>query len=525
VPDKLTGRALDEPTVVPVIVQQAARWPDRIAVVGEDCTLTYRELDQLTARLARVLRDRGAAANRPVAVLARRGTLQLAALLSVMRAGAAYVCIDTEQPSSRQLAQLADCGAEMILTDRECAGLADGTLVLNVLTEAGRLPDPAHDAEAKTQTGPHPAPQDLAYILYTSGSTGVPKGVAVTHGGLANYCRYLVEFLGCAQKAAAFASVTSLSTDLGNTAVFPALTSGGCVHLVPTQVARDPADFADYMQEHAIDHLKITPSHLAALLEYPDPGVLPREAVLLGGEALRWELADLVRQQSRCRIINLYGPTETTISCLAFEAGRAGPEHRAAATVPIGFPLAGTAIRVVDQQLQPVPQGSPGELVVSGAGLARGYWNAPDATAAGFRLLADGTRVYRTGDRVRQLADGAVEFLGRIDGQVKVHGHRVEPGEIEAALHRHPQVAQAAVVAVEDTYDDMSLSAYVVAAGSDRPTAQDLRGHLAQLLPAYMVPTAITFVGRLPFTLSGKIDRRALAPEQSLTSFRQRVST
>ncbi|MFD7065180.1 amino acid adenylation domain-containing protein [Streptomyces sp. NPDC059906] len=519
-PGEPTACAAQEPSVVQLFEEQAARWPERTAVVGEDGSLTYAELEELTRRLAGAVRVAGASADHPVAVLMDRGVRQLAALIGILRAGATYVCIDTGQPEARQRAQLANCRAAVVLSDRERPGVADGPIVVNGLDAPGELPG---SAGGPVTAVPPPEVQDLAYVLYTSGSSGTPKGVAVTHGGLVNYAVHLVELLGCAESAAAFASVTSLSTDLGNTAVFPALISGGCLHLVSTDVARDPVEFAEYMQEHAIDHLKITPSHLAALLEYPDPDVLPRKALLLGGEALRWGLVDTVRRLGKCRVLNHYGPTEATVGALLFEVGRAGPDHRAAPTVPIGRPLAATAIHVVDTQLRPVPQGDPGELLIAGAGLARGYWNAPEETAARFRTLADGTRVYRTGDRVRQLTDGTVEFLSRIDSQVKIRGYRVEPGEVEAVLHEHPQVVQVAVVAVQDTYVGAVLSAYVVATGTDQPEAKELSAHLAASLPTHMVPSTITFVERLPFTPSGKVDHNALVRGQSVTDLRRKV--
>lgn len=490
---------LVEHTVTALFQQQAARWPDRPALVGEGGRLTYAELDRATARVAHVLLAQGAATDEPVAVLAARGTEQMVALLGVLRSGAPYVCLDVEQPQSRLTAQLTDSGARILLTDQPRPEFTGTAL---------RLGDLPH---APTVALPLPGPADLACLVYTSGSTGVPKGVAVTHGGLANYAHHLVSLLDCADERRSFASVTSLATDLGNTAVFPALLSGGCVHLVPSEVVLDPVSFARYARTHAIDYLKMTPSHLAAFLSFPDADVLPRQALLLGGEALPWELVDMVRTRGRCRLINHYGPTETTIGSLTYEVGPAEAASRLGATVPIGRPIRSTQIRVVDARLEPVPDGAAGELLISGAGLARGYWRAPEQTRDRFVSLADGTRAYRTGDRVRCLDDGSVEFLERLDQQLKIRGHRVEPAEIEAALRLHPKVARAAVTPVRDGMGQQVLAAFVVPATAVAPSVRDLRVHMSELLPQHMVPSSVELLPALPFTLSGKLDRRALA--------------
>ena len=489
-----------ERTVMELFEERAARWPDRPALVGDGGRLTYEELDRATARVAYALAARGASTDEPVAVLASRGTEQLVALLGVLRSGAPYVCLDADQPQSRLTTQLSDSQARLLVTDQAEPDFTGTVLRL------GALP-----AAPAVRLVP-PAPEDLACLVYTSGSTGAPKGVAVTHGGLLNYSRHVVDLLGCADEPHGFASVTSLATDLGNTAVFPALVSGGCVHLVPAEVVLDPLRFDEYTRRNTIDYLKITPSHLAALLNYGNTQVLPHRALLLGGEALPWELVDTVRSRGGCRIINHYGPTETTIGSLTYEVGET---ERPGATVPVGRPVSGTGIRVVDDGLAQVPDGTAGELLISGAGLARGYWRAPEQTKERFVFLDDGTRAYRTGDRVRCLADGSVEFLGRLDQQVKIRGHRVEPAEVEAALCLHPEVARAAVTPVSAGMGQQVLAAYVVPVNTAAPDARELRVHLSGLLPPHMVPTSVESVSALPFTLSGKIDRQALAGRPS----------
>jgi amino acid adenylation domain-containing protein len=493
---------MTEPTITLVptgFEQQAARSPQRPALVSGDVRLSYAELEERSRRVARAVLERGATADAPVAVVMHRGAAQLIAILGVLRAGAAYVCVDAAQPERRIQALLGDCAADLLISDQPWPGFAGHVL------HPDDLPETAVPLRVPVSAG------DLAYILYTSGSSGTPKGVAVTHRALANYCASIVDLLGCAGYPRSFASVTSLSTDLGNTAVFPALVSGGCVHLVPDRIVRDPAEFAGYLRDHRVDYLKTTPSHLAALLEYPDTGMLPRRALLLGGEALRWELVDEIRARGACRVINHYGPTEATVGSLIHELGAPPDQYRSLPTVPIGRPIAGVGARIVDAGLDPVPDGTPGELLLSGAGLAREYWGDRRLTAERFVTGADGVRCYRTGDRARRLDGEVVEFLGRLDSQVKIRGHRVEPAEVEAALLSHPQVRQAAVVAdAVDATGELGLIGFVVVTDAPAPTSRMLRDHVETVLPPPMVPSTVHVVEALPLTAGGKLDRRAL---------------
>jgi len=267
--------------------------------------------------------------------------------------------------------------------------------------------------------------------------------------------------------------------------------------------------YAAYAREHPIDVLKITPSHLRALLGGAAPGdVLPRGVLVVGGEALRWDLVARIRAlEPSCALLNHYGPTETTVGCTTYDVD--ATPRADAATVPIGTPIDGAWAYVLDAALEPVPAGVPGELVVGGAGVANGYAGDPAETAA--RFVADpgdaSRRAYRTGDRVRRLRDGAIEFLGRVDDQVKIRGYRVEPGEIEAVLARHPEIRQAAV-ALDDSAGEARLVAYLVSA--NEPSVEELQSFLAVSLPDYMVPSAFATLEALPFTASGKVDRRAL---------------
>ena len=304
--------------------------------------------------------------------------------------------------------------------------------------------------------------------MYTSGSTGTPKGVSVTHRNLSNYTQDMIRRLGADGRAYVFGMVTAISTDLGNTAVFPALCSGGTLALVKPEVAADPAAFALRVADSPLDVLKITPSHLSALLRANDGRVLPRLWLILGGERLGWDLVERVRGLSDCRILNHYGPTETTVgSCTMLVED--GPGRYAPATVPIGRPISNTRCYVLDDRLEPAPLDVPGRLFIGGAGVARGYIGQPELTAERFLpdpFAAAGARMYDTGDLVRRLPDGTLEFLGRADGQVKIRGFRVEPSEVESALRSHPAVANAAVVPVEETAGDIRLVAYCELGGA-----------------------------------------------------------
>jgi acyl-coenzyme A synthetase/AMP-(fatty) acid ligase/acyl carrier protein len=319
---------------------------------------------------------------------------------------------------------------------------------------------------------------------------------------------------------ASFASVSSITTDLGNTAVFPSLLSGGTLHLVSPETSMHAESLSAYMKANPIDVLKITPSHLSALLSSESEPLLPKKVLVLGGEALSWELVDRVQARSACRILNHYGPTETTVGSCTYEVGPTS--DRTSATVPIGRPLPNTTAYVLDGRLAPLPVGVTGELFIGGAGVALGYVGREDETAS--RFLPDpfttgpSARMYRTGDRVRMLADGSLEFLGRTDDQVKVRGYRVEPGEVEAVLERHEAVKLAAVVAAADDEGEARLLAYVVADAT--VSVEGLRRHLQAALPEYMVPARLAIVPDLPLTPSGKIDRQLLASRELAESER-----
>ncbi|HEX6745675.1 MAG TPA: amino acid adenylation domain-containing protein [Longimicrobium sp.] len=488
------------------IEAHARRAPDAPAVVHEGTTLSYGELDRRANAVARTLRSRGLAPEERVALLLDRSPDVLVALVGVLKAGGAYMPLEPSLPRERIAGLLAEAGARIVLTQASLLEAVPGGC--EALLVAAAVADLSADAPADAEVDP----EQLAYVLFTSGSTGKPKGVAVEHRQIAHYVAAARERLGI-EAGASFATVSTFAADLGNTMVFGALCGGGTLHVIASETASDAEALGDYLQRHRIDCLKIVPSHLGALLQGARPErLIPRRLLVLGGEAAPWPLVERVADLApHCRVVNHYGPTETTVGVSTLPVGRR--EESPAATVPIGRPLPNCQLYVLDAALHPVLPGVAGELWVGGAGVARGYLARPGLTAERFApnpFAAAGGRMYRTGDRVRQLADGALEFLGRADRQVKVRGFRVEPGEIEAALLSHPAV-QAAVVTLAG--EEPRLAAYVVP-GQGEGAPEELRRFLAARLPDYMVPTHVVALDALPLTPNGKVDRAALpAPE------------
>lgn len=490
--------ALTSPTAIDLIESAAESFPQRMAVVSADEVLTYAQLIAQSRRVAAALAPYSLPLCRPVAVLMSRSARQIAVLTGIMLAGLPYLCLDERAPTARWAELLRQSDAALVMADADLAGQIRDVPVLSTgvaLTAEGRL-----------STG-RPGPLDLAYLIYTSGSTGGPKGVPIRQESLAAYCQAITGLLG-SNAGLGYASVSSLSTDLGNTAVFGALASGGCLHLIDEATYRDPFAFADYLRGHHVEVLKITPSHLSALLEAEDPGVLPAEVLVLGGEKLPWSLTDEVFRVGACRVINHYGPTEATIGCLAYEVKPDDPLHRRTATVPIGRPLAGARIRVVDHVGKPVGPWESGTLLIAGTGVCHGYWHRPDLTAQRFSSDECGMRWYRAGDRVRLLPDGVIEYLEREDDQIKIRGYRVEPAEPQAVLAGHPGVRQAVVLPA--AAGAPRLLAFAVPQPGHTLSDSDLQTYLRAALPEYLVPATVTVMDRLPLSSSGKVDRQLL---------------
>ncbi|WP_435865720.1 amino acid adenylation domain-containing protein, partial [Streptomyces xanthochromogenes] len=515
--DTWTGRATPVPdaSLAALFAAQAARTPDAVALTHAGRSWTYAEADAVSSRFAHRLAGLGVGPETVVAVLMERSADLVLALLAIVKAGGVYAPLNAVDPASRLTRILADTAAPLLLVDRN---LADHELV----TEAGDtrvlLVD---DLTADTETAAYPAtapevaahPDQWLYVMFTSGSTGVPKGVAVTHRNVAELA------LDHRWRRAAHQRVLFHSPHTFDASTFelwaPWLT-GGTVAVAPAGVL-DTAALAAVLAEESITGLWLT-AGLFRLVAEEDPAAFTGLGeVWTGGDVVPPEAVR--RVMDACpdlQVVNGYGPTETTTFASAHPVRR--PFDYAGA-LPIGRPLDNTRLYVLDDHLGLVAPGVPGELYIAGAGLARGYLRRPAQTAE--RFVADphgpaGTRMYRTGDLVRWSRDGEIEYLGRADQQVKLRGFRIEPGEIESALVAHPSVAQAAVVVREDRPGDKRLVAYVV--GEDVDTAA-LRRHASEALPDYMVPAAFVLLDTLPLTGNGKLDRRALpAPDLSSDS-------
>ncbi|MEU4831224.1 amino acid adenylation domain-containing protein [Streptosporangium sp. NPDC023615] len=523
-----TAAGLPEVTLVDLLLEQAAATPDAVAVRAAptgptgptDPTdpagpagpagpgqahaapgrtgLTYAELAGRAAELAGRLRAAGIGRGSLVAVRMERGADMLVALLGVAMSGAAYLPVDPDYPEARVSYVIEDSAAALVLT------------ALDDLPPAG--------AEAAPRTADRPLPDDTAYVLYTSGSTGRPKGVVVPHRALTNFL-LAMRALVRSSPGDVWLALTSLSFDISALELYLPLVTGGRVVVADAETARDGARLARLVREEGVTHVQATPSGWRVLLS----GDLPRVTGLTGGEPLPARLARELRPRLG-RLVNVYGPTETTIWSTAWEV----PEDPA--EIVIGHPIANTVVHVADPSGGPCPIGVAGELLIGGAGVATGYLGRPALTAERFVPGPGGSRHYRTGDRVRLRGDGALEFLGRTDGQVKLRGHRIELGEIEAVLDAHPGVRQSVAAVRGDR-----LVAFVVpaaprpgpggpgAGGTGDEETSGLREHAALQLPGYMVPGVFVEVETLPLTPNGKIDRNALpevdrAPERDATA-------
>jgi amino acid adenylation domain-containing protein len=494
--------------LVDLLSEQAARTPEAPAVIFGDTQVTYRELHDRAGRLARRLRSAGIGPDALVGVLMERSLDMIVALLAVLRAGGAYVPLDPETPRERLRALARGARLPIVLTQR--------TLAIAPLDEVPRWwpldqDDPIEEeADQEVTQAAAVLPGNLAYVIFTSGSTGEPKGVMCTHEGICNRLLWMqsVYALGPDDRVL---QKTPFTFDVSVWELFWPLLTGATLVMAPPGAHRDPHAIARLIESARVTTIHFVPSMLESFLrDAPPAACASLRRVICSGEALSFELQQAYASRLSAGLYNLYGPTEVSVDATWWTCDPGDTSGR----VPIGRPIANTQAHVLDAAHHPAPPGLAGEIHLGGIGVARGYLRQPRMTAA--RFVPDpfstvpGSRMFATGDRARWLPNGAIEHLGRDDDQVKVRGARVELGEVEAALARHPGVREVAVAA-RPHRDELRLVAYAVRRDESQPTASDLRRWAKSRLPDYMVPARIVFLDRLPVSAHGKLDRRALA--------------
>ncbi|MFF0742774.1 amino acid adenylation domain-containing protein [Streptomyces sp. NPDC004111] len=503
---------LDLPTLFAL---RAERTPDALALIDGDTALTYRQLHSAAWDFAGHLAGHGVRRGDIVALLTRRSARTVVAQLGLWWAGAVCVPLDPAHPRARTEAMLADAGAVLTVGDEDLLAANDGigrVLALppapTPLGDAGTDADEGTDAgAASAAVGPHsgPGPDAAAFLMFTSGSTGRPKGVAVRHGAVAELVTDPAYLTVTARDRVLLHSPATF--DASTFEVWVALANGAAVVVCPA----DRPTFEDLVQEverHGVTVAFFTTALFHQLAARRSRVFALLRTVIVGGEALSAQHArSVLRPFPWLELVNGYGPTETTTFATAHRVTDADCEG----PVPIGRPVAGATAHVLDESGEPVPAGTKGELWVGGSRLALGYHGQPGLTAERFVAHPALGRVYRTGDLVSTRTDGALDYHGRTDDQVKVRGHRIEPGEIEHVLRNLPEVDDAAVTVRRPTPDDARLAAFVVGAAGAAPDPEDLRTRLTALLPAHLVPDELTVLERLPLTSTGKVDRRALA--------------
>jgi amino acid adenylation domain-containing protein/non-ribosomal peptide synthase protein (TIGR01720 family) len=502
--------------------EQAARSPDAAAVIAFGTTLSYAELNGRANRLAHELRRRGVGPDVPVGLLVERSADLPVGILGILKAGGPYVPLDPTYPAERIAFMLADSGARTVVTQRGPRRMLGEEWMGDVVL----LDDHTAPADPSDSANPHPdvSPDHIAYVIYTSGSTGVPKGVALPHRALVNLIEWQVT-ADTPRREPRVLQFAPLSFDVSFQECLSTWHAGGTLVLVGDEERRDPTMLAQVIAECRVDRVFMPFVALQQLAEVAADRAFDLDLleVVTAGEQLRItpQLRRFFAGRPGCVLHNQYGPSETHV---VTSWPLTGAPERWPDLPPIGRPVAGTDVYVLDKDRRVAPVGVPGELYIGGQCLARGYWGRPALTADRFvpHPLRPGGRLYRTGDLARYGEDGAVEFLGRRDDQVKIRGFRIELGEVEAVLSRHTRVAQAAVVVVESSPGDKRLVAYVVmhvddhdggsadVSGASDHLSAALRGFLQERLPAWMVPSTFVRVGALPVTPSGKVDRRAL---------------
>ena len=549
--DKNYAQNIQNKCIHQIFEEQSQLTPEKIAVIFEDQQISYEQLNAKSNQLAHYLQKKGVKPDVAVGIYSDRSLEIIIAILAILKAGGAYLPLDSKLPVENLSFRLQDANVPIILTKQH--------LVKNILDSGVEKICLDRDWEKISQESTENLEsevntENLIYIIYTSGSTGKPKGVAVEHQQLLNYIYTIQEKLELSS-IATYAIISTFAADLGNTVLFPCLCFGGCLHIISEERTFDAEALTEYFSTHPIDCLKIVPSHLGALLYSSHPEkILPRQRLILGGEALSWQLLERIQKLApTLQIFNHYGPSETTVGVTTLKLDNI--KLRSAArteysnyskTVPLGSPIANINIYILDKYQQPVPIGVAGELHIGGAGLSRGYLNRPELTAEKFIIWKDsgvrsqesefrkeefvvanghsplqkleGKRLYKTGDLARYLPDGNIEFLGRIDNQVKINGFRVELGEIETAISQHPEVAETVVILRKDEPERQRLIAYVVLNQKLESLSEKLRDFLIAKLPEPTIPSVFVPLKSLPLTANGKIDRQALPNPETIIS-------
>ncbi|MDF5719774.1 MAG: amino acid adenylation domain-containing protein [Rhizonema sp. PD37] len=492
-----------------LLQEQVEQNPNNVAVIFAKEQLTYDSLNAKANQLAHYLQQLGVGPEVLVGICVERSLLMVVAVLGILKAGGAYVPIEPTYPPERQAYIITDSNIPILLTQQRLAANlpSDGTKVVCLDTDWEDI------AQENTENPvSHTIPENLAYVIYTSGSTGKPKGTLIPHRGLVNYLNWCTQAYTVEQGTGTLVH-SPLSFDLTITSLFSPLLVGGQVKLLPEN--RDIQTlYTALSQSSNLSLVKLTPAHLELLgQQFSSQEAAGRtRALIIGGENLSAQhIAFWQKFAPNTMLVNEYGPTETVVGCCIYQVN----DKQQSGSIPIGHPIANTQLYVLDSHLQPVPIGLVGELHIGGKGVARGYLNKPELTAQKFIPNSfsneSGERLYKTGDLARYCCDGTLEFLGRIDSQVKLRGFRIELGEIEAALVEHQGVQESVVVLQEDVSGNQRLVAYIVLNAELSTSVSELSQFLKQKLPEYMVPSAYRQLDALPLTSNGKIDRKALA--------------
>lgn len=474
--------------------EQVKNTPTRSAIESEVENLTYHELNAKSNQLAHYLKKLGLSTEDRVGLFMERSTSAIIAILGIMKAGGAYLPIDTSNPTRYVDDIFRDAQVKIILTDKIHV---QGFKNLNLNLEWEKIRQQPSDNLGIAIQG-----NNLAYVLYTSGSTGNPKGVCIEHCQLSSYIHAIWKNMSL-EETSKFAVLSSLSTDMGNTMIFPPLSYGATLVIIPNELVYNPSTLSRMLSSSPVDCLKLTPTHMRIFMDAKIMhNILPKKLLILAGEALQWELIEYIKKYGDCRIANYYGPTETTITTLTYYHNSQVIEQTS--SVPLGYPISNTQVYIFNKNLIQVPQGAVGELYIGGSGLARSYINDPKLTNIKFPVI-NGVKLYKTGDMVRIRYDKAIEFISRQDRQIKIFGYRVDLDGIETTIMSYPGVKRAAVINV-----NRGIIAYITLRNKKSISINKVKESLANKLPKHMLPYKIVILDKLPMSIGGKVDYKQL---------------